>query len=460
MSPEELADRALGVLGGDALVTAVRQRWTMLRFAHSRPTQLTSVDDLTVEIAALRSGHVGRASTNGTSVEQLKACMDQAVRAAEAAAAAAGRGTFPGFPPRRPPRAHGGYDPVTAQLEISRGREALEAAFETASTAGVEAGGIWTAGEVHTTIASPGAEPVSDQVTDAYMKVVAIAPCEQSGYASDSAVSVAGIDGGAIAAEAAQKARRGAGTVTLEPGEYTVVLEPHAVSELLWVLGHSAFNGLLHAEGQGALSGKLGTRVAAPAINLSDSPRFAGTLPRGIDAEGVAKAPLPLIQDGVAHAVVHDTRSATLASARSTGHALEAGGSLRGPRPTNLVLVGGGEPDVAALCAGVERGIYVTRLWYTNILRHEDTAFTAVTRDGTFLIEHGEVTSRIADMRVTDTALGMFGRTRAVGSRTRLCAEGEFYGTRFATGSVCPPLRAEGVRFTGTAGPDPAALRS
>ena len=452
MSPEELADRALGVLGGDALVTAMRERWTMLRFAHSRPTQLTSVDDLTVEIAALRSGHVGRASTNGTNAQQLKACAEQAARAAEAGAAASGPGGFPGFPPRHAPRPHGGYDPATADLDISRGREALEAAFEAASAAGVEVGGIWTAGEVHTTIASPGTAPVSERVTDAYMKVVAIAPSEQSGYASDSAASVAGIDAAAIAAEAVQKACRGAGTSAVEPGEYTVVLEPHAVSELLWVLGHSAFNGLVHAEGQGALSGKLGTRVVAPAINLSDSPRFPGTLPRGIDAEGVAKAPLPLIQDGVAHAVAHDTRSAALARAQTTGHALEAGGSVRGPRPTNLVLIGGGEPDAAGLCAGVERGIYVTRLWYTNILRHEDTAFTAVTRDGTFLIERGEVSSRIADMRVTDTALGILGRTRALGSRTRLCAEGEFYGRRFATGSVCPALRAEGVRFTGTAG--------
>ena len=456
MSPEELAARALGVVDGEALVTAVRQRWVMLRFAHSHPTQLTSVDDLTVEIAALRRGHVGRASTNGTDAGRLKECMAQAARAAEAAAAASGGGDYPGFPPRTAPRAHDGHDPATAALDLAGGRDALEAAFGTAAGAGVEAGGIWTAGEVHTAIASPDAEPVSDRVTDAYMKVVATAPSGQTGYASDSGVSAAGVDGAAIAAEAAQKANRGAGASPLEPGEYTVVLDPHAVSELLWVLAHSAFNGLLHAEGQGALSATLGTRVASPAVNLSDSPRFPGTLPRAFDAEGAAKAPLPLIQDGVAHAVAHDTRSAALAGSQTTGPALEPGGSEDGPRPTNLVRAGGGEPDGAALCAGVERGIYVTRLWYTNILRPEDTAFTAVTRDGTFLIEDGEVSARIADMRVTDTALGIFGRTRALGSETRLCADGEFYGMRFATGSVCPPLRAEGVRFTGSAGPGPA----
>ena len=150
--------------------------------------------------------------------------------------------------------------------------------------------------------------------------------------------------------------------------------------------------------------------------------------------------------------MVHDTRSATLAGTQSTGHAQEAGGTDGGPRPTNLVLVGGGEAGEEGLCAGVERGIYVTRLWYTNILRPEDTAFTAVTRDGTFLIEDGRVTSRVADMRITDTALGILGRTRALGARTRLCVDGEFYGRRFATGTVCPPLRSDEVRFTGSAG--------
>src|SRR6185503_105549 len=101
-------------------------------------------------------------------------------------------------------------------------------------------------------------------------------------------------------------------------------------------------------EERSALTGKLGTRVAAPAITLSDSPRDGLTLPRAFDAEGVPKSPLPLIQDGVAHGVVHDTRSAALAGggATSTGHALEPGGSPYGAVPTNLVLTGGGAADV------------------------------------------------------------------------------------------------------------------
>ena len=93
----------------------------------------------------------------------------------------------------------------------------------------------------------------------------------------------------------------------------------------------------------------------------------------------------------------------------------------------------------------------MTRLWYTNILRPEDSLFTAVTRDGTFLIEDGHVTRPVADMRVTDSALEVLSRVQALGARSVLTSDGELYGRRFASGSVCPPLRAGAVRFTGSA---------
>jgi predicted Zn-dependent protease len=227
-----------------------------------------------------------------------------------------------------------------------------------------------------------------------------------------------------------------------------VVLEADAVGELLSWLGYLAHNGLAYAEGRSALCGRLGERVAAARINLSDSPRFARTLPRAFDAEGVSKAPLPLIQDGVAHRVVHDTRSAALCGTQSTGHAVLPGGGAVGPMPTNLVMIGGGAADEAELARPIERGVYVTRLWYTNPVREKETLLTGVTRDGTFLIEDGRITRPIEDMRLTDSVLGLLERCEDLGAQTRLTSEGEFYGRRFATGVVCPPLRTT-MRFTG-----------
>ena len=452
MRLEEVAERALAAAAGETLVNVIRERWLMLRFARSRPTQATSVDDMTVEVTTLRDGHLGRGTTNRHDDGSLRDCAARAAAVAETAALRSGAGAFPGFPAPALARAHHGFDAATAALDAAEGGRALETAFSAAAAGGVQVGGIWTVGDVETASASSNGASLHDRVTDAYMKVVAMGSGSRSGYASTTATASSAIDARAIGERAAEKAVRGpAEPVRLEPGEYQVVLEPHAVSEVLWVLSRAAFNGLRHAEGQGALAGRLGARVASPAINLSDSPRFPSTLPRAFDAEGVIKAPLPLIQDGVAHRVAHDIRSAGLAGAQSTGHALVPGGTVHGPRPTNLVLLGGGARDEAELMAGVERGIYVTRFWYTNIVRPDRALFTAVTRDGTFLIEDGRLTVPIADMRVTDSALGMLERTSALGAHPELCSDGELYGRRFAMGNVCPPALVQDVSFTGSA---------
>src|SRR3954453_18815701 len=117
-------------------------------------------------------------------------------------------------------------------------------------------------------------------------------------------------------------------------------------------------------------------------MKLRHAPGYPRTLPRSFDFEGVPKAPVPLIRDGVAQSVVHDTRSAARAGGggRSTGTAPAPGGTSFGPHPTNLVLAGGGAADEAELAAPIERGIYVTRFWYVNVVREKQTLLTGMTR--------------------------------------------------------------------------------
>jgi predicted Zn-dependent protease len=446
----DLAERALGAApAGDTLAHVAHERSLTLRFARSRPTQATAVDDLTLTVAVARDGHVGTASTNSTDQEALAGCGRRAAAAAEAAARSSGPGSFPGFPAAEAPRAHEGLDLATARLEPRDGGTRLEAAFEVCAEQGAEAHGVWTAGDTATAVASSAGAHGADRVTDAFMKVTAIAPGGRSGYAERTAVAAGDIDARALARTASAKAMLAGEPERLPPGDYPVVLEADAVGELLQWLGYLAADGLAYAEGRSAFCDRLGRRVAAARINLSDAPRFTRTLPRAFDAEGVPKAPLPLIQDGVAHRVVHDTRSAALAGAESTGHATAPGGGEEAPPlPTNLILIGGGCVDEAELCKPIERGVYVTRFWYTNPVRPKETLLTGVTRDGTFLIEDGEITRPIHDMRFTDSVLGVLDRCEDLASRPRLVSEGEFYGRRFATGVVCPPLRASAMTFT------------
>ena len=452
-SPVEVAERALGHTTGEAQATVVRERSLLSRFARSRPTQATQVDDTTVSILRVHDGHLGSADTNDLSDDGLRDVAARADAGARAAAAAAGgRGEYPGLPAvaDAAPRAHDGFDAATAQLDPAAAGAALAAAFAGCAERGLEAFGVWTAGAVETAIASSAGVRASEEVTDAYMKVIARAESGRSGWDADAAVAAGALDPAAIAARAAAKVTDEE-PVELEPGEYPVVLAADAVAELLDFLGFLAFNGLAHAEGRGALEGRLGTRVAPPAINLSDSPRFARTLPRAFDFEGVPKAPLPLIQDGVAHRVVHDTLSAARAGdgARSTGHATAPGGSSFGPHPTNLVLIGGGAAGEEELSATIERGLYVTRFWYVNVVHEKQTLLTGMTRDGTFLIEDGRIARPLRDVRFTDSVLRILSATEALTAAQRLVAEADFYGRRFASGVVCPALRADGFRITG-----------
>lgn len=448
----ETAERAVEHAGPDALALVTRERSLLLRFAAGNPTQSTAIDDMTVEIAIPFHGHVGRASTNAVDDRALADCATRA-RLAARAAAASGEGRFPGFDPYYDAVVLEMFDTATAELDPAAGAAALEDAFAVARRHDLEAHGIWTVAEQEQGWATDDGG-AAERRSDAFMKVICIAPSGRSGYASETAVAVGDITAAELAERAALKAVAGGEPAELPPGEYPVVFAPQATGWLVDLLAECAFNGLAHAEGRGALDGRLGERVASPAINLSDSPDYRPTLPRSFDAEGTRKAPIPLIQDGVAHGVAHDVRSAALAGngAVTTGHALAPGGNSAGPHPTNLVLSGGTAADEDELCSPVERGVYVTRLWYANVVRPKETLITAVTRDGTFLIEEGRVTRPLRDLRLTDSVLGILSRTPALGRDQRLTSDGEFYGRRFAYGVACPALRADAVRFTGAAG--------
>jgi len=451
--PLEIAERVLALAepGTELQVTVMREQSLMSRFARSAPTQATEIDDTEVEILVVRDGHSALASTNRLDDDALRDTARRADAAARASARS-GAGNHPGLaqPGATPPSGADGFDAETALLDPARAGAALARAFDVAAEHGVEAFGVWTAGAVRTAIAATSGLRLDEEVTDAFMKVICRDPDGRSGFASATATGAGAIDPDAVARRAARKVG-GEPAAELGPGEYPVVLEPAAVGVLLDFLGSLAHNGLSHVEGRGALSGRLGTTVAAPSIDLRDDGADPATLPRRFDFEGTPKQRVGLIEGGVATGVVHDLRSAALAGdgTRSSGHATQPGGSPYGPSPTNLVLAGGDAADIDVLIAPIERGIYVTRLWYVNPVREKETLLTGMTREGTFLIEDGVIAGPLKDVRFTDSILRLLSATQALTADRQLVSEGEFYGRRFAHGVVCPALRANGFRITG-----------
>jgi len=192
-----------------------------------------------------------------------------------------------------------------------------------------------------------------------------------------------------------------------------VILEPPAVTDMLFHLGAFTFNGLAWIEGRSALSDRLGERVCGENITLVDDALDSRGIRRAFDFEGVPRQRVELIGNGIATGIVHDVRTAARAGARSTGHAGPPS-SAWGPVPSNLFLTPG-ESSVDEMIAATQRGLLVTRFHYTNMLDPSSAVLTGMTRDGTFLIEGGEIVGGIRNLRFTENLLEALSRVEMIG---------------------------------------------
>ena len=150
-----------------------------------------------------------------------------------------------------------------------------------------------------------------------------------------------------------------------------------------------------------------------------------------------------VVRDGVAVGVVHDSATARRAGVASTGHGLPAPNTW-GPIAWNLRTAGGRAAATEELLAGVERGVWVTRFHYVNIVHPKKGVLTGMTKDGTFLIENGRITRPIRNLRFTQSIPEAFSAIEEATAATRLTmAEYTGIATRV------PALRIGSFTFTG-----------
>ena len=236
---------------------------------------------------------------------------------------------------------------------------------------------------------------------------------DASGFASQLSGDVDRLDPQTVARTAVDLCARNREPAELPPGDYEVLLEPAAVAELLQFVGFDGFNGLAVHEGRSAFAGKLGQTLAGPNVSVWDDAHDRRGLPLPFDFEGVARRRVVLFDRGVAREAVYDTATAAKAGALSTGHALPAPNTY-GPVPLNLVMANGEAPTREAMLSGVTRGVWVTRFWYTNLLHPSSLTITGMTRDGTFLIENGQVTGALRNLRFTQSLVAALQDVRAL----------------------------------------------
>jgi predicted Zn-dependent protease len=261
-----------------------------------------------------------------------------------------------------------------------------------------------------------------------------------SGYGMRQGADFAALDAAAVAAEATAKAERGRNPQDLEPGEYDVVLEPYAAEDVIGFVAALGLQGRAVLEKTSFATGKLGERLLSEHVTLRDEPFAAAGLIRSFDAEGVSKRPLALVDGGVVAAVTYDSLTAAKAGAQTTGHALP-GSSMYGPVATNLSLVPGTQTR-DQLIGSIQRGLLVTRFWYTRTVHPLSVTVTGMTRDSTFLIENGRVTRPVKNLRFTMSYVKALQQVIGVGSDAVLAGDA---GAPILT----PAMAIRGFAFTG-----------
>ncbi|MFI5269587.1 MAG: TldD/PmbA family protein, partial [Chloroflexota bacterium] len=261
-----------------------------------------------------------------------------------------------------------------------------------------------------------------------------------SGYADRAATSVAQIEPEALAEEACARATRSANPRDLPPGEYEVVLEPYAVAEMLDYLAYVGFGAVSLQEGRGFMAERMGQQVAAEAISIYDDGSDGRCFPMPFDFEGVPRQRVPLIEQGIAKAVVYDSYTAVRGAAQNTGHALPAP-NPGGPMPGHLHLAPGTR-SLQELLASIDRGLWISRFHYVNIVQLLETIITGMTRDGAWWVEHGEVKYPVKNLRFSQSVLQALASTQGVGRDPKL--QRSWFG-----GSLIPALHLGSFAFTG-----------
>lgn len=427
---------AAASLGAEVEVRLERTASAVTRFADSRIHQNTLRVDGEVRVrAVLDGGRSGVAVTNSMAEDDVTAAVRQAVEAARTSPA------DPAFGGLAEPATYAGGstdDPATAAAAPGE-RADLVAVLLAQLPTGVAGAGALETGRTESAVVNSLGVRAYAGGTRAVASILASGP-DSTGYAEDTSHAVSALPVAELGRRAADKVHRGRFPSEVPPGSYPVVLEAAAVTTLVQWLGYATFAGKGYTEGRSAFSGRLGERVCSPLVTIVDDP-LSPVLP-GVpfDAEGTPTRRTTFLHAGIAAAVAHDRTSGKAAGVSSTGHALPAPNSYGG-LPLHLVMEPGDATD-EELVAGVERGLYVTRFHYTNLVHPVATRLTGMTRDGTFLIEGGVVVGGVRNLRFTESILGALDGVEAV-SRSTGASGDLFFGP-----ARTPSLRLASFGFT------------
>jgi len=266
-----------------------------------------------------------------------------------------------------------------------------------------------------------------------------------SGYSSGISRDISKINFLELAGIAIEKAISGKNPREIEPGEYEVILEPPAVSDLVLFLGYLGFGALSYQEKRSFMCGNIGKKIIGSNITIWDDGCDSNGMAIPFDFEGVSKERVIFIENGIAKGLCYDSYTANRENRASTGHSLPQPNTL-GPIPTNLFMEGGNDTK-EEMVKNTKKGLLITRFHYTNVIEPITATITGMTRDGTFLIENGKISYPVKNMRFTQSIISALSNVSMISKERRLCSEGMIM--EFQSGIFVPTIKIDKFNFTG-----------
>lgn len=389
-----LADLVLKRSGGDdTVVTLQDQHGGTTRFANNQIVQNVNArrGQLTITVAYEKKR--GAASTTDFTAGSVQEALARAERIARLSP------DDPEYLPPPPPIAFAARPtarPETASAGPPRRLEYANEAIGHCRMENMMAAGVVTSSTGSIGVAASNGLFAFEERTDARFSLTVQAG-DATGWSAAAHRSIDHLKVQERTLNAINKAKLGRDVRELAPGRYPVILESAAVAglwnALLWSLDAKSYE-----KGTSPFANKLGQRILDERLTLQNLPGHADLFGVGFTTDGLPSEAAVWIDRGVLRELSYDRYTAAKRGIRSIP-------TLDAPF---LSLAGAARDKVQDLIKQVDRAILVTNFWYIRPVNPTDLTLTGMTRDGTFLVEKGEIIAAVKNFRFHDSPLRAF----------------------------------------------------
>ena len=380
-----------------------------VRFARNDISTAGIVDNTSLGVSVAFGKRVGTASIN----EFDDAALERVVRRAEDLARLAPEN--PEFMPavgKQTYRPTDMYSAATAALTPEARAAIAEASIAPCRDKGLIAAGFLEDGASFFAHANSNGNFGYQRATVAdYTCTVRTEDGRGSGWVGSNVKDIAEFDAAREVAIAMRKAAASVEAQALEPGKYTVILEPAAVSGLVSFM-FNYFDARSADEGRSFLSkqgggNKIGEQIMDPRVNIYTDPWHPVVPAMPWDGAGLPREKVAIIDGGKVANLQYSRYWAN-----KQGKPETAG--------WGNVIMEGGTKSTAQLIAETDRGILVTRTWYIRMVDPQTVLLTGLTRDGTFYIENGQLKYPVKNFRFNESPVIMLNNIDELGRSVRV----------------------------------------